>query len=1147
MTVTAALAGSSATFGWSADGGALPATLSLAVPVTMTPGDWLLALVAWRQPPAWTFAVSGTPVTGSYFTVSTAQASQILSGQQFTDTSNPGTVFTVTTLSAPFAGFINVSFTPSAKTAMSSGDTVTQAGTTVSVADGGNWWDPLGQPSGTSSAAGAMRCAIWAAPAARTPPQGTVMIAPTGYYTALAALVFDVSGLSPWSVLELLSNGYANAATTLSLSLAAPASQSIVFALSGSDNLADTVSLAAGGWSSLSTVTALNGIDHTADIEAAAAWQVTTGATTAAWSSTGALDFAGVTAAIAVTGSAPSQPNTMWPYAVTEIAPGAGIATPPDQLTWVPLTSRVLASGFTQGRQYTLGQLQAGQGTLTLDNPDQALIPPGSGAFAGIDSGTPFRTRCAWTGGAWQVQFSGNGSTANPQIDTTAIFPVRPGQQWSASAWLACSAPYAPGVSVLLLWFTSAFAFISSTASAAVTGPAAVLATASGTAPAGAAWASMIIQAGSTPAASLVFHAAAAPPAAGYVPVPPAISWTAENGASATTLAPWREDPCGAPSVTPWYTDTAGYFQRWPPSWDPEMLRGQVTATTTDAWGYANTNLQSVLREEVLADGPYAYWPCTDPAQSANDNALTGASNIAPGNSKPLNVVLSKNGTGGTATQAFGANSGALPGDTITTVTTTQRLATEGTMWSQAGVPAGGLNGWSLSCTDAGYPSITNGVTVEGWFEWVSGAPVTGFLLSLMNSTGNILNLYLETPGPPNLVLQSLQGPGSVNSVTLLTVFPAGLFHVAVAFNRTTYAAYFNGQLIASGTWTFQIPAQFTSLWCNGNWAPAGGTGGGTYDGYTAHVAVTGRMLPPGRIMSHYQAGATAMAQTLTGVPHPLAGETASSRVERLLQYAALTGRRAILPDTVATPVVSCQDIGNQPASTSLTNIAASTVPAILGVRPAGDIIYTARSYDYNDPVTWVLGDNQAAGEIPFLPDYAPDYDPSRVVNDISVTQLDDESVTVPDQAALEAASQLQYGDVTYQPTGYLQNDPLSPLTAGPGTQDLADWIAAVNAKPQLRAASVTVDASKHPAAWPFVLAAGMGDGITVNARPATAGGQLVTVTGRITQTTRSRQFSQDQTAGSIQVVIDTAPDLNVLTADDPVRGQLTGSNVLAW
>jgi hypothetical protein len=1115
----------------------------------MTPGDWLVALVTWRQPAGWTFAVSGTPVTDSYFTVSAAQAASILAGQQFTDTLNPGILFTVTSFGAPFAGFVNVFFTPSAKVAMGTGDTVTEAGTTVSVADGANWWDPLGQPSGTSPAAGVMRSAIWAAPAARTPPQGTVMIAPTGYYTALAALVYDVSGLSPWSALELISTGYANAATALSLSLAAPAAQSIVFALSGSDNLADTVSLAAGGWPALSTVTALNGIDHTADIEAAAAWQVTTGATTAAWSSTGALDFSAAIAAIAVTGSPPSQPNTMWPYAVTEIAPGSGPGSPPDQLTWVPLTSRVLASGFTQGRQYTLGQLQAGQGTLTLDNPDLALIPPGSGAYAGIDSGTPFRTRCAWAGGAWQVSWTGNGSTASPQAAAVHAATVTPGVTYTTSAWTAASGPYAAGMQIGLFWYTSGGSFLSSSVSQLVPASAqAALMTVTATAPATAARADVVIGALGTPATSVTFYAAAAPPgSAGYVTPVPGVTWTSENAAVITTLAPWREDPRGAPSITPWYVDSAGYFQRWPPSWDAEMLRGQTTATTTDAWGYANTNLQSVLRSEVLSDGPYAYWPCTDPAQDANIRATSGAANIAPGNQNPLNVILSKNGTGGTATQAFGADSGALLGDTITTVTTTQRLATQGTLWQQNAVPASSLAGYSLSCTDSSYPSVTNGVTVAGWFQWTGGLPTTGFLLSLMNTAGNVLNAYLETPGPPNLVLQSLQNAAHVNQVNLLTVFPSGLFHLAIAFNRTTYAAYFNGQLIDSGTWTYTIPAAFTSLWFNGNWAPVGGTGGGTYNGNTAHVAVFPRMLPPARIMSHYQAGAYAMAQTLTGAPHPLAGETASNRIERLLQYASLPGRRAILPDTGPTPVVSCQDIGNQPAATSLTNIAVSTVPAILAVRPAGDIIYTARGDAYNDPVTWVLGDNQAAGEIPFTKDYAPDYDPGRVVNDIQITGLDDQSVTVPTQAGLEASSQLQYGDVTYQPTGYLQNDPLSLATAGPGTQDLADWIAATNAKPQLRAASVTVDASKHPAAWPFVLGAGVGDGVTVNLRPATAGGQLVTITGRITQTTRARQFSQDQVSGSVNCVIDTAPDLNVLTADDPVRGQLTGSNVLGW
>jgi hypothetical protein len=70
--------------------------------------------------------VSGTPATDSYFTVTTAQAAAIAVGNQFTDVTNAGTVFNVTALSPPFAGFVNVSFYPPAASAMNSGDVVTQ-------------------------------------------------------------------------------------------------------------------------------------------------------------------------------------------------------------------------------------------------------------------------------------------------------------------------------------------------------------------------------------------------------------------------------------------------------------------------------------------------------------------------------------------------------------------------------------------------------------------------------------------------------------------------------------------------------------------------------------------------------------------------------------------------------------------------------------------------------------------------------------------------------------------------------------------------------------------------------------------------------------------------------------------------------------
>jgi len=109
------------------------------------------------------------------------------------------------------------------------------------------------------------------------------------------------------------------------------------------------------------------------------------------------------------------------------------------------------------------------------------------------------------------VSFSGNGSTANPQISTGEIFAVTPGLAYSASAWLACSVPYPSGVTVQIEWWTAASSAISSASSPAATSVTAVLAMASGTAPPTAAFASVNVVAGDTPASPVIFYAAAAP------------------------------------------------------------------------------------------------------------------------------------------------------------------------------------------------------------------------------------------------------------------------------------------------------------------------------------------------------------------------------------------------------------------------------------------------------------------------------------------------------------------------------------------------------------------------------------------------------------------------------------------------------------
>jgi hypothetical protein len=962
-------------------------------------------------------------------------------------------------------------------------------GVSVSVADDAhNWWEPW--PSGDSAAAGVTRCAIWAAPAARVANTATgvtnIQVAVSGTALALAVRILDVSGMQPWMTMTPVVTNYALAATSLSLSAAAPSAQALMIACAGSDNNSDTLGGPGAGWTSLAPVAGSNGVDRTADITLSSAWQVTSASAAAAWTSSGALDFSGVIAGVLVSAAAPLQPNPAWPVVITEIAPGAGAQTLPALLSWVPLSARALSLTVQQGRQYTLAQLQAGQGTLVADNPDGALIPPGTGALAGIDSGTPVRQR--------------------------VIVPAAP---------------------------------------------------------------------------------------------------------------------------SPYYTAFSGYMQRWPWAAPGDMLRGETQATLTDAWGYAAGLLNSMAREEMLLDDPYALWPLDDPAGS-----LQG-SNLAPGNSRPLTLTLSKYGASGAAV-AFGANSGALIGDS------SARIAVSGVeqgaegMYSQtvSGASlASNSYGYALVCADPGYPPIANGVTIETFLEAVldtqdawpftattsgsvfnsanssfaAGQPITlevasGFTLPggfavltvyyVIAGTGGSFQLsatpggsaitvtssgagFLSLTTPYNPVVLSARSVKGVvaeihirntdGALVLLyqtaagassTVvadsghdyrFFGGLAHVSLALNQTAWRVLVNGGSIAtaSGSFSASLPAAFTELDLGG--IVDRGVQGYALPGYLALAAVYPLFLAQIRVINHFAAA--------TG----LANEAACDRVERVLEYAGLTGRRWLGQQVITGEgdlTVSGQDVGGQGAATSAGNIAASTVPAMLYVAPTGDITYLSKFYTWNQPVRWTLGDNVAGGEIPFrIGQFSTDYDNSRVVNDIQITQLDTQTVTVPSGvmasttlAAVEAASEAQYGDQPYQVTGYLTYDATSPYSAGSSEVDLANWIADVYARPKTRVQSVTVNAAANAAnasssrAWQFWAGASVGDMVAVNVRmPTAATSPLISLVARITQTQRAGQFSQDGTSATIACVLDFAPEYNALICDDAVRGLLNGVNVLAY
>lgn len=426
-------------------------------------------------------------------------------------------------------------------------------GTSVCVSDDAhNWWEPVGAPAADSAATGTVRTVMWAAPAARA--ASWVQVAPTAAYASLAVAVYDVAGLGPgWSP-SLVGSGHAFG-TSLTVGGGSVAAQSLVLAVFGSAEFGGTITAPSPGWTALTGSTISGG--GVSDITVSASYQVITGSVpAAAWSSSVSCSLAGTTAAVAVSAPVPAQKSPNWPAVITEAAIGSGPQSAPAAMTWTDLSARSLALQVQQGRQYSLSQLQAAQGTMTLDNPDGALIPPGSGPFAGIDSGTPVRRRCYW--------------------------------------------------------------------------------------------------------------------------------------------------PHGATASAPWSVPFSGYFRRWPFTAGTDLLRGQTVAEVSDIWAYATGSLNSMAREEMLADQPYALWPLSDAAGS------TAGSNIAPGNSAPLQLVTAKLGAGG-ATQQWGASSGALIGDSSALITGSGKGGGSGVYSMTLAGTSLNTNGYgyALTCTDPAFPPLS--------------------------------------------------------------------------------------------------------------------------------------------------------------------------------------------------------------------------------------------------------------------------------------------------------------------------------------------------------------------------------------------------------------------------------------------------------
>jgi hypothetical protein len=1015
---------------------------------------------------------------------------------------------------------------------------------TMSIGDDAhNLWLPLG----TALTSALCSVTIWVAPAARA--AGAVYAAPSSEVTATGLVVQEFSGMGN----GLAIGGFVTSTTTSpsgsAVTLPAQAQSSLILTAGIYDNnsYGNPIGLTGAGWAGGNTLVHSLGAGYGFDLIMGTALQVTSGSTSATWHTAGAgsggLDVTAVIAAVSAVAAPPAQPTPNWPAVQLQAAFGsttggpAGQATPPDQRIWTDLSGRLLSWDESRGGQYELDKLEAAEVNVLLDNHDGVLTPRPPWAIT------------ATTG-------SGNATTIT--VSTADAAKVTAGDFFQ----LYVTAPPAGAVKQAAVFQVTAV----NTTTGLVT---------------------------FTPAA-------AANPASGNVAQSGTL--TPLQTGQVTSFTPVR-------LLTTWGGRTSvsfgGFTERWPQEWSQTSWWQQSHAVFTDVWSLINAQMLDVGQAEILADGPYAYWPCNDAAGS------TAAANLAPANSQPLIVKQCKAGPGN-ASYTFGASSGeilvnastwsqtgvaqpwsgafiatatsagayfiastnALPGNiavgnhmqlynssaqlkepTTFVVTQLQTGATNFILFSPnaASNPQAGDEADSSGDNNYGYclfyqppvaqPITAAGITINAWFNVTAGQNSFQTLWSLKQSGGPIALLSLAGAGNPNPGQMAIALYDKVTGgVTAGGVISTGPWNTGTWFNVTTYltptawTVIINGGANPGATGTCNI----TSAW---EWISFGGQSDAYTSGFCingaagtiAHCAIFSYIVPYQRVATQYLAAANAFGNS-TG--SNLSFDSVDDRIERYLNAAGYTGPRCIDPcDTSYGQgwTTAATETSGKQANTAVEDMAASD-GGVLFIAGDGSLFYRANQFAYNFPPGFVLGELTGSGEIPYLDDARVGYDPSLVVNAVSLSQQNGTSVS-PNTvlAPYIAASQARYGSITSTPSVFLYD-----LDA---VGDLANWIAELHGAAQLRVEQVTVDAAKTTAAWPLVLWGDVGDIVLFHRRPISGGAPALSISTQVLKLHRTLEWS----TGTAKLQLTLSPYYgNALATNSATFGFPNGSVILA-
>ena len=409
-------------------------------------------------------------------------------------------------------------------------------------------------------------------------------------------------------------------------------------------------------------------------------------------------------------------------------------------------------------------------------------------------------------------------------------------------------------------------------------------------------------------------------------------------------------------SLTPYSVLFSGFTDEIEFGWDSDegTWYGYAAVEASDAWSRLTSQMLGAAEQEILEDDPFAYFTCSQ-----------SGTNIALGNVTPVTQADSVYGPG-SAVASFTSSAITPVGDS------------GASCWQSQSTSPGGYQGVALTYfppATSALPPVTDGLTLSFVMSpqaLSAGQPDAVLTVcTCWSRKGPMWTISIDNTGGEAdatasvTVYDQSTGAGTTTSVGVITYLGPDSAPLAwqlwVTFSQSTLTVVSTSQggaLQNTVTVSCNLAGTAVGMSWGGNAGPITGNNYGSTPGFmnvaVYGIAIFGYIVCPARLAAQHQTQATANPS-----------ETDTARLARIAGYAGATP--AVLAmrclDLAAPPapdldlVTAATDTYGQVTSDYFTNIASSTL-AFMFVPGTGVLIYRRplEAYDRALP-QWALGE----------------------------------------------------------------------------------------------------------------------------------------------------------------------------------------------